>query len=273
MTLVSVMLILYIITICSASQEHTKTVDIDIPRDTNSDILQIYTDVTIVVSSKSEDTTWVNDNLNMYEISIYTPNNPSARHTTDYDKGFEVCMYLTYIINNYDKLSNHTVFLHGHRSSWHSRDITTIIPRLDWLNIEYANLNVNYFQRHSISRDPYTYRFYKEVYEPVFGIIPPYINSYCCAQFAVSRTRIRSVPLSSYIALDQWLRHTNMPCTQSGRAFEYVWSHILGERYDATPYPNGLCSIITCTSEEYSDVNMNFRLQYTPSNIFYVKQQ
>jgi hypothetical protein len=103
--------------------------------------------VTIVVASKHEDTSWVNNHLNQYNIVIYKPNDANQKYTSTYDKGYEVCMYLTYILDHYDKLSPHTIFLHGHQSSWHGRDMTTIIPRLKWSDIEYANLNVDYFQQ------------------------------------------------------------------------------------------------------------------------------
>jgi hypothetical protein len=51
-----------------------------------------------------------------------------------------------------------------------------------------------------------------------------------------------------------------------------VWAYIFGEPYDAVPYPRGLCSIITCTQEEETDKNKNFRLHYNPQNLFYRKE-
>ena len=57
---------------------------------------------------------------------------------------------------------------------------------------------------------------------------PPYIAAACCAQFAVSRTRVLERPLSDYEHFRQWLFDTDLTDIYSGRAFEYLWHVIFG---------------------------------------------
>lgn len=56
--------------------------------------------------------------------------------------------------------------------------------------------------------------------------IPPSISGICCAQFAVSRDRIRQVPLERFIHYRRWLLETTMDDQFSGRIFEYIWHYI-----------------------------------------------
>ncbi len=56
--------------------------------------------------------------------------------------------------------------------------------------------------------------------------IPPSISGICCAQFAVSRQRIREVPLERFIHYRKWLLTTGIDDQFSGRIFEYIWHYI-----------------------------------------------
>lgn len=56
--------------------------------------------------------------------------------------------------------------------------------------------------------------------------IPPSISGICCAQFAVSRQRIREVPIERFIHYRKWLLTTGMDDQFSGRIFEYIWHYI-----------------------------------------------
>ena len=57
---------------------------------------------------------------------------------------------------------------------------------------------------------------------------PPYIAAVCCAQFAVSRTRVLERPLSDYEHFRRWIFDTELTDRYSGRAFEYLWHVIFG---------------------------------------------
>jgi hypothetical protein len=56
--------------------------------------------------------------------------------------------------------------------------------------------------------------------------IPSTLSGVCCAQFALSRDRIRQVPLERLIHYRRWLLNTEMDDQYSGRIFEYLWHYI-----------------------------------------------
>ena len=53
--------------------------------------------------------------------------------------------------------------------------------------------------------------------------IPTILAQPCCAQFAVSRERIRAMPKQQYVYMRDWLLRTELTDYLSGRIFEYLW--------------------------------------------------
>lgn len=56
--------------------------------------------------------------------------------------------------------------------------------------------------------------------------IPNVLAQPCCGQFAISRDRIRSLPLETYIYYRDWLMETHLSDYISGRIWEYVWQFV-----------------------------------------------
>lgn len=56
--------------------------------------------------------------------------------------------------------------------------------------------------------------------------IPSVLAQPCCAQFAISSDRIRSLPLSRYVFYRDWLLRTNLSDYISGRVWEYIWQFV-----------------------------------------------
>lgn len=56
--------------------------------------------------------------------------------------------------------------------------------------------------------------------------IPNVLAQPCCAQFAISRDRIRSLPLARYVCFRDWLLRTSLSDYISGRVWEYMWQYI-----------------------------------------------
>ena len=57
--------------------------------------------------------------------------------------------------------------------------------------------------------------------------VPSVLAQPCCAQFAASRDRIRSVPLARWIFFREWLLATELDDYHSGRVWEYTWQYVL----------------------------------------------
>lgn len=225
--------------------------------------------ITIIAASKREDVNWLHelkhklDNLNdnnNYDIKIYRPNEPNYIYTTEYEKGFEACMYLKYIIDYYDNLSDYNLFIHAHRSSWHSRDMLNYIPRIDWYRLTYHNINVDHFQKIELHKNDNIVNLMKLITEKVYKEIPPFVNGYCCAQFIVTKELILRHKKEIYEDLNTLLRENHLQNHQSSRSFEYLWGYIFTHIHDMEAYDNGLCSFINCTENEYKDKNINFKL-------------
>ena len=56
--------------------------------------------------------------------------------------------------------------------------------------------------------------------------IPEVLSQPCCAQFAVSADRIRTIPLEQYMYYRGWLMRTGLDDRLSGRVFEYLWQFL-----------------------------------------------
>lgn len=65
--------------------------------------------------------------------------------------------------------------------------------------------------------------------------IPEVLAQPCCAQFAISRDRIRSLPLARYIAFRDWLLHTDLSDYISGRVWEYIWQFVFTGQHVVCP--------------------------------------
>lgn len=230
--------------------------------------------ITIIAASKNENVTWLHEMMRTlpegHDLKIYRPNEPNYKYTTKYEKGFETCMYLRYIIDYYYELPDYMIFIHAHESSWHMKDMKMTIPRINYNNLTYKNLNYIFFQRVSIlSEHKYVlYNIYPELF-PNRKI--QYIDTYCCAQFVVNKNLVLRNRLEFYIYLDNWLMDTNHTNYYSSRAIEYMWFYIFNGYENDTPYPNALCSIIQCTKTELQNKNYNFMLKYNPKSLPYYK--
>ena len=93
---------------------------------------------------------------------------------------------------------------------------------------------------------------FKKAFQELFPdeLVPSVIGVACCAQFALSRAKIRERPLEDYKRYRQWLLHTPLEDSVSGRIFEYSWHIIFGKQHRHCPnakdcYCNvfGLCNL------------------------------
>ena len=57
---------------------------------------------------------------------------------------------------------------------------------------------------------------------------PSHVGAACCAQFAVSCSRVTERPLNDYEHFRQWIIDTDMTDAKSGRVLEFLWHVIFG---------------------------------------------
>ena len=164
------------------------------------------------------------------------------------NKGHEAMAYLTYIIDNYASLPSTMAFVHPHESgfltAWHTdTPLHSNVDALSSLRLPfvqkngYANLRCNRnpgcLEKHQKNK-----HVTAEIWGEIFGgtsndkigghDVPPNIGAACCAQFAVSSSRVLERPLSDYEQFRQWIIDTELSDAKSGRVFEFLWHIIFG---------------------------------------------
>lgn len=274
----------------------------------------------IVVASCSERLSWLKrlsnaTSIPTHNMTVYRKCPPFERRLStvdvtwiqfhnDYAK--ESSAYLSYIVDNYDRLADRTLFLHGHSSSWHCPDTIGMAKNLNW-SLEFASINTDYFQEVTESRAPWFGLQMRDKILPAldlhelalgsrcFKTLPApgdpekvwpvlFMRSYCCGQFLVSRERIQGRRKSSYQRLLHWVSSRtrsswgawdpfhNKTSYLPAFAMEYSWAFIFGEPCDSEPYPRGQCSIRSCTEGELDfELASPWQPSEEPGDLYYVR--
>lgn len=210
-----------------------------------------YTRTLVIARLSREDTTWIEqelqDMLDTGELNtaIYTVDEPQAPFKVPKNKGHEVMVYLSYVIDFYDSLPDIALFMHSHRFAWHNdrileTDASLMVRRLSPERVTregYMNMRCQWgpgcpawlhpgttVQNPKKKEEVLIGESWAELFP--FDLAPTVLAQPCCAQFAVSRERIRAIPKSRYIFMRDWLLRTEYSDFLSGRVFEYMWHYI-----------------------------------------------
>ncbi|KXT02270.1 hypothetical protein AC578_5046 [Pseudocercospora eumusae] len=230
----------------------------------------------VVASQRGDDIAWL-DAFPQWSKSIYVTDDPAAALAVPANKGREGMVYLTYIIENYDKLPTSVIFSHSKRYQWHNDDPVydgqAVLRRLNMSYVEsvgYASLRccwtlgcpveirplreaeAGYPDSDPDSPKARAGSFFKAAFEQMFPgqRVPEEVGAPCCAQFAVTADTIRQRPRADYERYRDWLLNTSLSDYLSGRIMEYSWHIIFGKQ--AVHCPNaghcycklfGLCKL------------------------------
>jgi len=204
-----------------------------------------YSKVMVVTRTKEEDTSWIPEQLPDWDTAIYVADDPSAPLHPPKNKGHEVMIYLSYIVDHYDKLPDVAVFMHSHQNAWHNDalfngDAAQLLRKLNLNRVTregYMNTRCGFGPGCPAWMHPGTVeedetkqeeimlaRAWGELFpdEP----IPSVLAQPCCAQFALSRDRIRSIPRARFVFYRDWLLSTDLSDYITGRIWEYLWQYI-----------------------------------------------
>ncbi|KAE8155135.1 hypothetical protein BDV25DRAFT_135180 [Aspergillus avenaceus] len=224
----------------------------------------------VVAQTQDEDTLWVNnlaqDDPNL-KSAVYVVDNSSAPLTVPVNKGHEVMVYLTYIIDHYHNLSDVTMFMHAHQITWHNNDFldsdsAEMVRHLKGdhvLKNGYMNLRCHLEPGCPEHIHPYVGEESADIanvpeaavignaWQELFpqNPVPSVLSQPCCGQFAASADRIRQVPLSKYADFRNWLLNTSLEDRISGRVWEYVWQWLFTGQSEFCPVET------TCYCEGY----------------------
>ena len=165
---------------------------------------------------------------------IYDKENLNNPLNIPVNKGNEASVYLKYIIDYYDKLTDFTFFIHDEEYSWHhSGSIIDKFNEALMSNKMYYNINdkCHWDTKNLIDKDTYNellkwYNKYIEDYIPISKVpnnsdfIYNYLGS---AQFLVHKDLIKNLPKEFYIKIYEWIITTDLPNYISGRFLEWTW--------------------------------------------------
>ena len=204
-----------------------------------------YSRVMVIPRTKEEDIGWIAEQLPGLELSVYVVDEPNAPLHPPKNKGHEVMVYLSYIIDHYDYLPDIIIFMHAHRWTYHNNelldsDASQMIRRLSNEHVireGFVNLRCiwvpgcpkwlffNSTEDFIVKQEE---RYLAKSWSELFPLepFPPYLAQPCCAQFAVSSERILSIPRSRFAFYRDWMIKTPLTDYVSGRIMEYSWQYI-----------------------------------------------
>lgn len=202
----------------------------------------IYSKTLVVPKMKEEDTSWLDSEIPEWEKAVYVADDPEAPLHPPKNKGHEVMVYLSYIIDHYEVLPDVVAFMHSHQFAWHNDDLfggnaADLLQRLNPARVVregYMNLRCNWGpgcpdwmhpgaleENASKQEETLLARAWGEIFPD--DPIPQVLAQPCCAQFAVSRDRILAIPKARFVYYRDWMLRTELSDYISGRVWEYLW--------------------------------------------------
>lgn len=213
-----------------------------------------YSSMLVIARTREENIDWVSEMLPDQPVVAYVVDDGNASLHTSQNKGHEVLVYLTWIIDNYDHLPEVVIFMHAHQQAWHNDDLLdssnyVTITRLSRPRVwreGFVNMRCNWspgcpdwIHPGNTVEDP---RKEEELvigksWAEIFPLeeVPSILAQPCCAQFAVSQNRIQARPYAQYIWFRDWLLNTTLPDSLSGRVWEYVWQFVFAGQHVLCP--------------------------------------
>lgn len=206
---------------------------------------------TLVVAHRPvEDVSWIEEHLghiDWVDTAVYTLDDPTASLRPNASKGHETSVYLTFMLDNYDNFPEVAIFMHYHREAYHNNDLlesdavrTVLELKQDYvLENGYVNTRCHWepgcpadHVLHGTTWRPDGQKgetdALAEHWSELFpnDPVPTVLAQPCCAQFALSRKHLQSIPRATLQHMYDWLLHTAAPDEQTGRMFEYLWQYI-----------------------------------------------
>jgi hypothetical protein len=204
-----------------------------------------YSKTVVVGKLKEESVDWLDQVPDVRRV-VYAVDDDHAALRVPKNKGNEAMVYLSYIIDHYDNLSDINIMVHAHRWAWHNNDLldndsVETLRRLDAGRIQqdgYANLRCQWHPGCTSWLDTTQGReadprraeeaAVRAAWAGLFPghAVPDALAQTCCSQVAVSRARLRSLPRDEYERMRRWLAGAELADGVAGRVFEYAWQYV-----------------------------------------------
>lgn len=198
----------------------------------------------------------------LFEVLLYEKENSNAKYNIIKNKGNEATVYLKYIIDHYDILTDYTIFIHCHEYSWHHHG--SIIDRINEnINLEHTVKNLNHYCLGDMDNlDESTSDladYFRKYIRPAVG---PYIlypnftkGELGCAQYIVHKNNILLHSKKFYEDIFDYLMNTDIDNYWSGRFLEWTWNLFWNKCSKNIPIRNYLNE--TITNIEFTNKELN----------------
>lgn len=165
--------------------------------------------------------------------------------------GREAMVYLTFIIDHYDVLPEIIAFTHATDVQWHNDVLgdrtSNVLKNLRYDTVEskgYVNLRCTHVPGCPTAVHPhdpsdtdiknddvrvYFADYFMELFNVTRAEVPEHIGGVCCAQFAVTRDRIRQRPREDYVRMRKWVMTPGLDSHDIGWVFELLWHMVFME--------------------------------------------
>lgn len=204
-----------------------------------------YSRTLVITKTKKENTDWLEELPADVTPAVYVVDDATSPLHPPKNKGHEAMVYLTYIIDHYDDLPDIMMFMHAHQRAWHNEEPLGFdslrmvqhvsnerVTRMGYMNMRchWGPGCPNWMHPKNASHDiekqeeSFISKSWSEIFP--FDPVPEVLSQPCCAQFAVSRQRVQTVPRSQYIHYRDWLLRTELTDYFSGRVWEYLWHYV-----------------------------------------------
>mmetsp|Transcript_22907 Transcript_22907/g.38317 ORF Transcript_22907/g.38317 Transcript_22907/m.38317 type:complete len:267 (-) Transcript_22907:1475-2275(-) len=209
----------------------------------------------VVLARFNEQVGWVSRIPLDVQVFIYQSSDPQQLNYVPNVHG-ETLKYLKYIVDEYDHLSTHTVFLHAHEHSYHNllcSESCTLIPNCpirasavdiikayDWKGNFSMLPGANMLNLCRKSRRFDAVNYVRQAFGIQHVIRPCVRYTISNAQFGVSKSVLQKYPREKYLEVYRSLLHGRLPGTEIpagceigrclGLAFEFSWSDIFALR-------------------------------------------
>ena len=206
---------------------------------------EVYHRAMVVARMQDDDVAWMSEYLKGTDLTIYVANDAKARLHPPKNKGHEVIIYLSFIIDHYEHLPDVVLFMHAHRFTHHNSEIFGFdaVPMVQRLSDEYVvtkgyvNMRCDWSpgcpqwlrpKAPSESLSKQEEIVLSHCWHELFphDSLPETVAHACCAQFALSKKRLQSIPKSRYIFYRDWVMRTPLSDYISGRIWEYSWQYL-----------------------------------------------
>jgi hypothetical protein len=161
--------------------------------------------------------------------------------------GQEIASYARFILMFWDHLPENVAFIHGHEKAWHQEGyrMSYMLRHVCVGKFDFASLNA--FES-GAWRPVKGSREYFDIIKRYWGLVEPYLGALpksgfkekCCAQFIVSRKRIKARPRAFYELVlaqmtDKKKKYHRAPHGKNSgwdliHFWEAIWHYIFGEK-------------------------------------------